>query len=144
VIVYGDIRDIADTVSLGKRNNQKIGQWDHGKVRVYTEYKAESEGIRLVLQDEAYTSQTCPNCQHRHKPKGRHFRCPACGFQSHRDQIGAVNILSSYKHGEPGKIPVPSSLSIVVPHNLRRARRRCPDTGRTVTSVARDISREAA
>ncbi len=26
--------------------------------------------------DEAYTSQTCPNCGEHHKPKGRVYRCP--------------------------------------------------------------------
>ncbi|WP_237701825.1 transposase [Salinibacter ruber] len=51
---------------------------------------------------EAYTSQTCPSCEHRHKPNGRDFNCPQCSFEAHRDVIGARNILSEkYPGDEP-------------------------------------------
>jgi putative transposase len=99
-LVIGDVRDIADQVDCGKVQNQKISQWNHGQVRRYITYKAEAEGITVHLVDEAYTTQTCPNCTHRHKPKGRRYRCPACGFQAHRDVVGQVNILSVFVHGE--------------------------------------------
>ena len=29
-----------------------ISGWSHGKIRAYIEYKAQTEGIRVVLQDE--------------------------------------------------------------------------------------------
>jgi putative transposase len=106
-------------------------------------YKAEAEGIAVKLEGEAYTSQTCPHCQQRHKPKGRHFRCPACGFQAHRDVVGQVNILSVFQHGEPGKIPAPTVVKYRIPQNLR-VMRRCPDTGQTARFVARRSLREAA
>lgn len=131
-IVVGDVRDAADGVALGKRTNQKIGGWSHGKVRSYIEYKAQAEGIAVVLQNEAYTSQTCPNCGDRHKPRGRVYRCPSCGFQSHRDAVGQVNILSAFRHGVPGKIPVPPVVKHRMPHNLRLMRRR-RDTGQSPT-----------
>jgi putative transposase len=127
-LVIGDVRDIADGVDCGARQNQKMSQWNHGKVRQYIEYKAEAEGIAVKLEDEAYTTQTCPSCQHRHKPKGRRYRCPACGFQAHRDVVGQVNILSVFRHGEPGKISAPSTVKYRTPHNLR-VMRRCRDTG---------------
>jgi putative transposase len=142
-IVIGDVRDVADGVNCGSKQNQRIGLWNHGKVRQYVTYKAEAEGIAVKLEDEAYTSQTCPQCQHRHKPKGRRFRCPACGFQAHRDVVGQVNILSVFKHGEPGKIPAPSVVKYRIPHNLR-VMRRCPDTGQVAIPVAREQFREAA
>jgi predicted RNA-binding Zn-ribbon protein involved in translation (DUF1610 family) len=122
-------------VALGKRTNQKVSGWNHGKVRGYVEYKAAAEGIVVVLQNEAFTSQTCPNCGARHKPRGRVYRCPACGFQAHRDHLGQVNILSAHKYGAPGKIAVPSGLKHRMPHNLRLMRRR-PDTGQVVIPVA--------
>ncbi|WP_263820188.1 transposase [Salinibacter sp.] len=51
---------------------------------------------------EAYTSQTCPDCEHRHKPNGRDFDCPQCSFGGHRDVVGAWNILNKrYPGNEP-------------------------------------------
>jgi putative transposase len=142
-LVVGDVRDVADSVDCGSQHNQRMSQWDHGKVRQYIAYKAEAEGITVKLEDEHYTSQTCPQCQQRHKPKGRRYRCPACGFQAHRDVVGQVNILSIFKHGEPGKIPAPEAVKYRIPHNLR-VMRRCQDTGQTARSVARGQLREAA
>jgi len=134
-IVYGDIRDIADGIDKGKVHNQRTSQWNHGKVRAYVEYKAQAEGIAVVLQDEHYTSKTCPNCGNRHKPKGRIYQCPACKFQSHRDVVGQINILSAYKFGAPGKIPAPTNVKYRIPQNLR-VMRKCRGTGQVVIPVA--------
>jgi putative transposase len=143
-IVYGDVRDIADGIDKGHRHNQHISQWAHGDVRKFVEYKAEAEGIAVTLQDERYTSQTCPNCGHRHKCKGLNYRCPACKFQAHRDVVGQVNILSSYKFGEPGRIPVAHQPTYRIPHNVR-VLRKCQDTGQEAIPVARGLPlREAA
>jgi putative transposase len=143
-IVYGDVRDIACKINKGKEHNQRISQWNHGKVRSFVEYKAAAEGISLVLQDEHYTSKTCPNCGNRHKPKGRIFKCPACKFQSHRDVVGQINILSAYKFGEPGKLAVPTQVKYRIPLDLR-VMRKCRDTGQGKFPVAREgIFREAA
>lgn len=106
-IVIGDVRDIADGVDLGKRTNQKVSGWEHGKLRQYITYKAAQVGIEVVLQDERYTSQTCPVCGQRKKPRGRIYRCSACGGVFHRDVVGAVNILSAHLNGEPGHIAPP-------------------------------------
>jgi putative transposase len=142
-IVIGDVRGAADGVDLGKATNQKVSQWDHGQVRRYVAYKAEAEGMVVRREDEAYTSQTCLSCSRRHKPKGRRYRCPACGLQAHRDVVGQVNILSRFQHGEPGKIPAPAVVKYRIPHNVR-VMRRCRDTGRAALPVARVQLREAA
>ena len=65
-------------------------------MRKLIEYKTEADGIVVSLGKEQHTSQTCPNpnCGHRHKPKGRVHKCPACGFVGHRDVVGSANILS--------------------------------------------------
>jgi putative transposase len=96
-LAIGDVRNIADAISMGNKQNQKLSTWRHGKLRAYLTYKAEAEGMRVVLVDERHTSQTCPNCQRRHKPKGRTYRCPDCRFQTHRDVVGAVG----YPLGDP-------------------------------------------
>ena len=134
LIVLGDVRDIADGVNKGKSSNQKISQWSHGKDRQYTTYKADARGVKVKLQGEEYTSRTCPKCGKQHKPKGRIFNCPFCGFSCHRDVVGQINILSAYKYGEPGKIPVPHIIKYRIPHNLRVMRRR-RDTCQTAMSV---------
>lgn len=136
-IVYGDVRDVADAVALGKRTNQKVSGWNHGKVRGYVEYKAAAEGIATVLQNEAYTSQTCPQCGHRHKPQGRVYRCPACGFRGHRDIVGQINILSAYKYGAPGRLLMPTQIKHRRPAAFgKRSMRSCPDTGQVAVPVA--------
>jgi putative transposase len=124
----GDVRDVADGVACGKVQNGRMSRWDHGKIRQYVEYKAQAEGIAVKLENEAYTTQTCPACGARHKPRGRDYRCPSCGFQAHRDVVGQINILSLFQHGVPGKIPAPPVVTYRIPHNLR-VMRRCRDTG---------------
>ncbi len=141
-IAIGDTRDIADGVDCGKVQNGRMSRWNHGKISDYVEYKAAAEGIVVELVDEHHTSQTCPNCEHRHKPRGRKYRCPACGFQAHRDVVGQVNILSVFRHGEPGKIPAPSIVKYRISHDMR-AMRRCRDTGQERMPVARGLLREA-
>jgi putative transposase len=103
-IVIGDVRDIADGVNKGKRFNQKMSLWPHGKLRSYIAYKALLQGMETVLENEAYTSQTCPGCGKRKKPKGRVYTCSRCGFVEHRDAVGAMNILSCRLFGEPGRV----------------------------------------
>jgi putative transposase len=95
-LVIGDIRDLRQRVDYGPVANQRIHQMLTGRGRWLLTYKAERIGIRVVLQDEAYTSQECPQCGHRHKPRGRVFHCPACGFRFHRDGVGAINIRRKY------------------------------------------------
>jgi len=60
-------------------------------------YKAERRGMQVELQEEAYTSQTCPCCGKRSKPRGRVYRCSKCWFCSHRDAVGAMNIRAKYQ-----------------------------------------------
>src|SRR5262245_3560429 len=109
-IAIGDVRDIADGVDHGKQHNQQSSQWNHGQVRQYITYKAEAEGITVELVDEHYTTQTCPNCSRRHKPRGRTYTCGRCGFSTHRDVVGQINILSRHKTGEVGALHSPAEI----------------------------------
>ncbi len=136
-LAVGDVRDVAVGVNLGKQTNQKISSWTHGKLRSYLAYKTAAVGIAIALINEAYTSQTCPNCGKRHKPKGRMYFCPACGFVSHRDAVGAANIRSVCLFGKPGQSP-PGETKYRHPHLAGKRSR--VDTAH----VARLTSREAA
>jgi putative transposase len=98
-VVIGDVRDIRQDLDVGPKTNQKLHQWSHGSIRHKLTYKAERQGMRVALQEESYTSKTCPCCRHRRKSsvQGRVFRCTACGFRFHRDGVGAINIRQKYR-----------------------------------------------
>ncbi len=131
LIVIGDVRDIADGIECGKEHNGRMSRWNHGTIRSYIDYKAAAEGIATKLIDEANTTETCPSCGQRHKPRGRVYRCPACGFQAHRDVVGQINLLSRHLEGAVGRLPAPTVVKHRIPHNLR-VMRRCQDTGQGV------------
>ncbi len=99
-VVMGDVRDIRQDLDVGSKSNQKLHQWSHGHVRHLLTYKAERMGMQVDLQEESYTSKTCPMCGHVRKSKvqGRVFHCTnkKCGFTWHRDGVGAVNIRRKY------------------------------------------------
>jgi putative transposase len=105
-IVIGDIRDISDEVDLGKKNNQKISLWPHGQLTNYVKYKSAELGIAVTLENEAYTTQTCPCCGEKKKPRGRVYKCRKCGFVGHRDVVGSCNILSRRLYGELARVQV--------------------------------------
>jgi putative transposase len=105
LLVIGDVRDIRHKLDCGSTTNQKLHQWSFGSIRQKLTYKAERLGMQVVLQEERYTSKTCPICGHRRKskPKGRVFHCTnkQCGWTGHRDKVGAMNIRYKYR-GEFG------------------------------------------
>jgi putative transposase len=104
-LVIGDVRTIRLNLDVGSTTNQKLHQWSFGSMRHKLTYKAERLGMRVVVQEESFTSRTCPVCGHRRKsaPAGRVFRCTnrTCRWQGHRDGVGAANIRAKYR-GEFG------------------------------------------
>ena len=82
-----------------RKVNQKLSTWEFGKQTQLLEYKLSRVGIQLKKEDESYTTQTCPACGHRHKPKGRVFKC-RCGYIEHRDIVGSLNFWRVNKYGE--------------------------------------------
>jgi putative transposase len=94
-VVIGDVRDVRQDNDKGAVANQKIHQMHHGTTRHYLTYKAERLGMHVALQEESYTSQTCPGCGSRHQPRGREYRC-GCSFGFHRDGVGSWNVRAKY------------------------------------------------
>ena len=102
-IVLGDIKGVEKDTKKKKRlnrvNRQKISQMEYGRIKDYIKYKAKEQGIEVKLVKENYTSQTCPKCSKKHKPTGRTYSC-TCGYETHRDIVGAWNILNKkHKYG---------------------------------------------
>ena len=94
-VYYGDLDSC--TRNTKERTNKLLGQklndWCYGLLMLQLENKLSRYGIELVKVSEAYSSQTCPHCGHRHKPTGRNYECQ-CGYKQHRDVVGAMNILN--------------------------------------------------
>ena len=78
-----------------KKVNQKLSNWNFGKLKNYLKYKLDSKDITLKEINESYTSQTCPVCSRRKKVSTRNYKC-SCGYKAHRDIHGARNILSKH------------------------------------------------
>jgi putative transposase len=115
-VVIGDVRDIRQDNDVGHTNNQKIHQWSHGSIRHKLTYKAERMGMAVALQEESYSSRTCPHCLYvRSKVKGRVFRCPKCKWTYHRDGVGSINIRQKYLGHGPvvGVMAPPISIRLV-------------------------------
>jgi putative transposase len=95
-LVVGDLRGYRQDNDKGNERNQENHGWLYSRTTKMLEYKCERSGINFRLQEESYTSQTCPTCGNRKKMRGRNYACPKCGFVGHRDVVGAVNILGKY------------------------------------------------
>ena len=91
-IVMGDLKGIRKRAKFSKKSNQKVHQWAYARLQFMICYKAELVGLGVKFVSEAYTSQTCPKCGNRKKPTNRNYHCNHCGFEYHRDGVGAINL----------------------------------------------------
>ncbi len=91
-IVIGDLKGIRHRAKFGKKSNQKVHQWAYARLQFMICYKAELSGLKVQFVSEAYTSQTCPRCDNRKRPQNRNYHCNHCGFEYHRDGVGAINL----------------------------------------------------
>ena len=91
-IVIGDLKGIRKRAKFSKKSNQKVHQWAFARLQSMIAYKAELAGLNIKFVSEAYTSQTCPQCGNRKKPQNRNYHCNHCGFEYHRDGVGAINL----------------------------------------------------
>lgn len=101
-LVVGDIAQIAKgkKKKCPKRLNQENSNTQLGKFIEYLEYKGKGVGVSVVKINEAYTSQTCPVCVQRNKPRGRLYVCknPHCKLVAIRDEVGALNHINKYQN----------------------------------------------
>jgi putative transposase len=104
----------------GRHHNQRMAQWEYGKDIEYLTYKSNLARIESFTGSERGTSSQCPVCRHRHKPKGRRWKCRACGFLGHRDVVGSVN-MHRLAYGQP--VTFPHSVTYLRPGKIRRSSR---------------------
>lgn len=67
----------------------------HGRFKYLLSRKAENVGKRVMIINEAFTSQTCYNCGSRKKMElsDRTYNCDTCDYIKDRDVNGALNIM---------------------------------------------------
>ena len=94
-VYFGDLDSCTRNTKgkMSKTVNHKLNEWNYGLLTLQLENKLNRYGIEMVKISEAYSSQTCPHCGHRHKPVNRNYECQ-CGYKQHRDIVGAINILN--------------------------------------------------
>jgi len=85
---------IRQTARTSRKNEKNLHTWSFYRLAQYIEYKATLSGIRVEYVDPKYTSQTCPECSERNKARDRKYKC-SCGFKTHRDRVGAINIIKA-------------------------------------------------
>lgn len=88
-----ELSNIRNTTRKSRKNNPSLHNWSFYRLAKYIEYKAQLAGIKVEYVNPAYTSQICPCCGEKNKAKDRQYSC-FCGYNNHRDIVGAINIMS--------------------------------------------------
>lgn len=94
IIKLEKLSGIRQSARTSRKNNHSLHNWSFYRLAKFIEYKAALAGIEVVYVNPAYTSQTCPCCGKRNHANDRNYVC-SCGYHTHRDRLGAVNILTA-------------------------------------------------
>ncbi|HCW74867.1 MAG TPA: transposase [Clostridiaceae bacterium] len=94
VIHMEELSGIRQTARTSRKNAKNLHTWSFYRLARFIEYKASLAGIEVIYVNPRYTSQTCPVCGARNHASDRKYMCP-CGFKTHRDILGAMNIVTA-------------------------------------------------
>lgn len=97
VIKLEQLENICSATRTSRKNNHNLHTWSFYRLAQYIEYKAKLAGIEVEYVNPAYTSQRCPQCGNIHHAKDRKYICK-CGYHTHRDLLGAINICNSTEY----------------------------------------------
>ena len=89
-----EIANVRQQTRKSRKNNRSLSNWSFYRLASFIEYKAKLAGIQVEYVDPAYTSQICPACGRQNHANDRTYHCE-CGFMSHRDIVGAMNICNA-------------------------------------------------
>jgi IS605 OrfB family transposase len=92
IIRLEQLQNIRNTARTSRKNAKNLHTWSFYRLASYIEYKANMAGIKVVYVNPRYTSQVCPACGEKNKARDRGYKC-TCGFKTHRDRVGAMNII---------------------------------------------------
>ena len=97
VIKLERLSNIRSTTRTSRKNNHSLHNWSFYRLMQFIEYKAKRVGIAVEYVNPACTSQRCPVCGSVHHANDRKYTCE-CGFHTHRDLLGAMNICKSTEY----------------------------------------------
>ena len=86
-----------ENVKAKSNLNNSILDGGFYQFRNMLEYKSDRRGGKIIAVNPAYTSQTCPSCNHvseENRPTRDTFECTNCGHKGHADIVAANNILN--------------------------------------------------
>lgn len=92
------IRERTNQQARTKTERRRSNSWAFHQLRLFIDYKALGAGVKVVMVNPRYTSQTCHQCLHIHPVtgksyrKGKRFVCGHCGWHGDADLNGAKNI----------------------------------------------------
>jgi len=112
--------DFFDKTKVRRKNRAERHSWAFFQLRCFVAYKAEREGLPLVLVEAAYTSQECPVChqidrKNRTSQSGFLCRNPRCQHSGNADGIAAKNVRNRARVNLPevprrwDDVPMPSN-----------------------------------
>jgi putative transposase len=85
------IRERVNPQPGSKPERRRSNSWAFYQLRSFISYKALKAGIKVVLVNPRYTSQTCHRCLHIHPDpeqsyrNGKKFKCGHCGWEGDAD-----------------------------------------------------------
>jgi len=94
-IALEDLTNIRTRTRFRKAQRNRMGGWAFSQLRLFITYKALMHGVRVILVDPAYTSQTCSDCgtiDKKSRISQAEFVCTSCGYTIHADWNGSINI----------------------------------------------------
>ncbi len=94
IIRLEQLSGIRQTARTSRKNEKNLHSWSFYRLAQYIEYKAFLLGIKVEYVNPKYTSQKCPICGELNKANDRKYKC-SCGYKTHRDRLGAINIISA-------------------------------------------------
>lgn len=94
VIRLEQLSGICRTARTSRKNEKNLHSWSFYRLAQYIAYKANLSGMKVEYVDPKHTSQKCPVCGKHNKADDRNYKC-GCGFKTHRDRLGAINIISA-------------------------------------------------
>lgn len=89
-----ELAGIRQTARTSRKNAKNLHTWSFYRLAQFVQYKATLAGINVIFVNPRYTSQTCPVCGAKNHANDRKYKCP-CGFKTHRDILGAMNIITA-------------------------------------------------
>jgi len=94
-IALEELTYIRDRARFRQPQRARMTGWAFAQLRFFVEYKAQRDGVPVVLVDPKHTSQQCSVCGHiakGNRPTQARFSCKKCGYTTPADFNAAENI----------------------------------------------------